>query len=89
MTRASNNPAPAVTTLGGRIVAARQRCEMQQQALAEQAGLAVSHLCKIERNRLSAEALKVGTLVRLCRALNVSLDHVVFGTKPKTESAGT
>lgn len=79
MTRASRQPAPATTTPGGRIVAARLGREMEQQALAAEADVSVSHLCKIERNQLPVDSLKVGTLKRLCRVLGVGLDHVVLG----------
>jgi transcriptional regulator with XRE-family HTH domain len=71
--------APTVKTPGGRLTLARQKRGMFQKELAEAAEVGEAHLSMVETNRRPIDTLKVGTLVRICDALDLSLDYVVRG----------
>ena len=67
--------------LGARIVHLREMLGWRQNALAEQAGLRSQRLSNIERG---VQLPRVDELVRLARALGVSLDELVLGRPRRT-----
>lgn len=68
--RISNNPQPA---LGAAIRALRSERDAKQLAVAEDAGITVAHLSKIERGYINPTW---GTVVAIAAALNVSVAEI-------------
>lgn len=63
-------------TPGRRLKAARVLQGLDQAELCTRAGISQVRLSQVENDQ-NLEGLRVGTLVRLCRALGVSVDYVV------------
>lgn len=66
------------STPGRRIKARRALLGIEQRELAEKAGLGVTRLSGLENDH-NFDALKVGTLARICAVLECTLDYVVTG----------
>lgn len=66
-------------TPGARLKAARALRGLRQEDLTEASGVSVGHLCNIERGKRDIDSLKVGTLVKIGSALDLSLDYIVNG----------
>ena len=79
--RQDGEPSALIRELGPRIVHLREMLGWRQNALAEQAGLRPQRLSNIERG---VQLPRVDELVRLARALGVSLDELVLGTPRRT-----
>lgn len=61
------------TSMGKRIMERRKELHLTQEALAEQAGISASFIGHIERGSRIAS---LDTLLSICIALDVSMDHV-------------
>lgn len=67
--------------IGRRIRGCREALGYSREALAEKADLAASFIGTIE---LGAGSFTAETLIKLCRALNVSADYILFGEEKQT-----
>ena len=63
-------------TIGERIAHLRRRKGLSQPELARQAGVPLSTLNYVERGIRKGEGLRVETIRRIARALDVSLDYL-------------
>ena len=68
--------------LSKNIASRRKQLNMTQEKLAERANITVNYLSKLERNR--ANDVKLSTLLKLSKSLNLSLDLLVNGTEKET-----
>ena len=65
----------------------RKQLNMTQEKLAEQASITVNYLIKLERNRTND--VKLSTLLKLSKSLNLSLDLLVNGAEKEiTNTSG-
>ncbi|MCD8197728.1 MAG: helix-turn-helix domain-containing protein [Lachnospiraceae bacterium] len=64
--------------IGGRIRKVREALGYSREALAEKANLATSFVGSIE---LGTGSFTAESLIKLCRALGVSADYILFGTE--------
>lgn len=71
---------------GLRLQQARQAAGLTQQALAEQTELSPSYIAHIERGNKHGS---LEALARMCLALNLSMDFVVFGKNPQADELST
>ncbi len=62
--------------IGKRINIARERSHYTQEVLAEKIDLSTQYLSDIERG---ATGMSIATLIKLCEALHVSSDYLLFG----------
>lgn len=70
--------------IGQRIRRAREERGYTQEKLAELVGVSVQYTSDLERGKVGAS---VATIVRLCRALEVSSDFLLFGSSPVDANA--
>ena len=68
--------------VGARIQAARERSGLTQDKLSEMLGVSTNHLSAIERG---VYGIPLENLRKVCRLLNVSADHLLFGDTPSNE----
>lgn len=70
--------------IGEQIKAAREQARLTQELLAERIGVSPQYVSDLERGVVG---ISVATLKRLCVALGVSSDQILFGTAaPQTPS---
>lgn len=67
---------PLNVSVGARIKAARRDAGLTQEQLAEMIGISAKNLSFIETGRFG---VGLETLIRICRALHVSADTLLFG----------
>lgn len=67
--------------IGARVRARREELGLTREKLAELAGLSVQFMASIE---LGKQRMTTDSLARVCRALSVSADHIVFGSDKLT-----
>lgn len=65
-------------TTGGRVRRCREALSYSRETLAEKADLAASFIGTIE---LGTGSFTAETLIKLCKALGVSADYILFGTE--------
>lgn len=68
--------------IGGRIRRCREALGYSRETLAEKADLANSFIGTIE---LGTGSFTAESLIKLCRALNVSADYILFGKEQQTD----
>lgn len=68
--------------ISGRVRKCREALEYSRETLAEKADLANSFLGTIE---LGSGSFTAGSLIKLCRALHVSADYILFGTEEESD----
>lgn len=73
--------------LGTNIAALRRKRKMTQEQLADQSGLTVNYLSKIERGL--AQNFSAINLLKIARALNTSVDDLAAGTQPRKHPVGS
>ena len=62
--------------VGTRIKRAREMRKMTQEYISNQVGVNTQHISDIERGVVG---LSVGTLMKICKVLDVSADYILFG----------
>lgn len=70
--------------LGHRIQVAREYLGLTQDTLSEMIGMGQKNLSNVEGGRVG---ISVNTLKRICRALSVSSDSLLFGAPPQNDQA--
>ncbi len=73
----------AENSCGGRIRAKRRELDFTQEKLSEDSNISVSRISRIE-NDLSE--LTSGEIERICKALRVSADYIIFGEETTSDS---
>ena len=68
--------------IGLRIRGCRENLGYSRDQLAEKTSLAVSFISAVELGKISFGA---ESLIKLCTALNVSADYILFGSKEQTD----
>lgn len=69
-------------TIGGRVRRCREALGYSRETLAEKADLAASFIGTIE---LGTGSFTAETLIKLCKALGVSADYILFGTEQQSD----
>ena len=64
------------TDIGGRIFELRRTAQLTREQLAEKAEISIQFLADIESGK---KGMSAATLYKLCRALCVSADYILFG----------
>ena len=64
------------TDIGGRIFELRRTAQLTREQLAEKAEISIQFLADIESGK---KGMSAATLCKLCRALRVSADYILFG----------
>jgi transcriptional regulator with XRE-family HTH domain len=82
-----------VQTVGQRVQELRNQAGLTRAELAERAGVALSNVGFVERDKRPSVALE--TISRIAQALNVTIDYLAYGiespgeaTPPAKETAG-
>lgn len=70
--------------MGKHLRDARKRMKLKQSDVAQMTCVSLSYYGKLERGELCPS---IGRLLRICKALNVSLSDVFMGTMPYKEAA--
>ena len=71
--------------IGTRIKRRRKQLEITQEHLAEAMDVSVQMISNLEQGK---KAIRPENLVKLCRVLKVSADHILMGESLKTSSDG-
>ena len=62
--------------VGARIKRAREMRKLTQEYISNQVDVNTQHISDVERG---AVGLSIGTLIKICKALGVSADYILFG----------
>ena len=63
-------------TVGARIKRIREMRKLTQEYISNQVDVNTQHISDVERGEVG---LSVGTLIKICKALEVSADYILFG----------